>query len=133
MRKIILLFLIFNGLSSFADEELDALIETQKLLRDSARVQSEALQTPQAKRADRKASITALGKPELKQEIYNISSDLMSWLEQAAKGDPAKMQELMIEANKNPKAFYDRIPAAERTKIKALAEKIEQSRKKKSP
>lgn len=115
---------------AIADEASDALMETQSLLRDPVRVQNEALITQDAQNADRNASIVTLGKPELKQDLYNISADLMSWIVEATQGDPAKMQQFVKDAAANPRAFYEKMPASERTKIKSLSEKIDSSRTK---
>ncbi len=131
MKKITLLLVaIISSLSLYADEEIDPLLATQNLLRDLARVQKEALTTPEAKSADFNASIITLGNAQNKQELYNISADLMSWLVETTKGDPAKMAELMAEAQKNPRAFYERIPSAAKAKIKALSGAIDSSRSK---
>ena len=130
MKMCLLLLLVINCQSLFAVELADPLIETQKILRDSERVQQEALVTPAAKIADKNASITGLGKPENKQEIYNIAADLMPMLVEMSSGDPAKMQELIAEAYKNPKAFYDKMPITQRDKIKLLSETIDSTRTK---
>lgn len=129
MKKTFIIGLVFFGLCANADEVTQALSETQNLLRDPSRIKNEALNTPEAQTADRNASIVTLGKPELKQELYNISADLMSWIVEASQGDPAKMQQMMSDALSNPKSLYDRMPASERSRVKALSEKIEGSRK----
>lgn len=132
MIKLILVLSFFSCSSLYASDDTDlmATTETQKLLQDAARVQKEALKTPEAKAADKNASITARGNPQYKQEMYNISSDLMPWLVEISKGDPAKMTELMVEAQKDPAAFYQKMPAAVQAKIKALSGAIDSSRKK---
>lgn len=136
MNKYILPLISFAGVfvGLFASEVLmaqtTALEQTQNLLRDTNQVQKEALDTPAAKEADRNASITTLGDPELKQGLYDISADLLPWLTEAAAGDSEKMSELLAEASKNPAAFYDKIPSAQRAKIKALSETIDSRRNK---
>ncbi|MEK6626983.1 MAG: hypothetical protein AABY53_00015 [Bdellovibrionota bacterium] len=136
MIKLILVLTFFSCYSLYANDDINskALAETQKLLKNPARVQKEALDTPEAKAVDKNASITARGNPQYKQEMYNISADLMPWLVEISKGDPAKMAEIMAEAQSNPAAFYQRMPAAMRAKIKSLSGAIDSDRNKnKSP
>lgn len=109
------------------DADLRALTETQNLLRNP-QLRQQALTTPQAREADRNAAITGLGNSDYQQEIYNLSAELMPWLVEQSKGDPAKMAELMQEFQKNPRAFFNRVPAAQRARISALADKIEKAR-----
>lgn len=99
------------------------------MLRDSGRMQQEAAKTPEGRKADQDASVVTLGKPELKQELLNISADLMDWITKSANGDPEKMQQLMQDALDSPKAFMEKMPASERARVKGLSEKIEGARK----
>lgn len=118
-----------------ADEDYNTLLETQNFLRSPERMQSEAASNPKAADADRVATITTLGKPELKQDLMNISADLMGWIVQSSNGDTAKMEQMLSEAMANPRVFLDKMPSSEREKIRALSGKIEAGRPapKKSP
>lgn len=120
--------MLFCSHFAAADEVSGALRETQNILRDPVRLQNEALTTPGAQAADRNASAVTLGKPELKQDLMGISADLMTWIVDSAQGDPDKMQMLVTEAMDSPAAFLQRMPSAERQKIKNLSEKIESSK-----
>lgn len=126
MLKITLITILLFCQSSLAqDPEIDALLETQKLMRDPKRLQKEALTNKNAIKADEMAQLMTLNNPELKKELYGISAELLPWVVQLSGGDPVKMQELLLESQKNPTAFYKRIPATAREKIKSLANKIE--------
>lgn len=130
MNKIILILSLFAFLDLYADDQKSPLIETQNFLKDPEQVKQETQTNNKARAADKVAEITALGQKEHKQEIYNISADLMPWLEEQTKGDVTKMQALILEAQKNPEAFYSRLPASEKAKIKALSEAIDSNRTK---
>ena len=134
MIKFIIFVIFFSYLELYANENESALIETQNFLRNSEQVKNETLKNPNAKKADQIAEITSLGKKEFKQDIYNISADLLPWLVEQTNGDPDKMNALIMEAQKNPEAFYARIPASQKAQIKSLSEAIESNRtKKKKP
>ena len=133
--KLILFLSLILSLTSFniyAQDDSASLAQVQALLNDPA-LRQQALITPEARSADRNAEITALGQAGKKQEIYSIAAELMPWLIQETNGDMTKINTLMLEYQKNPQAFYNRIPAAQREKIKSLAGQIEQSRSGKKP
>lgn len=125
---LIVLLLLVGYNMSLAEGDLDPLQQTRNLLTDPKQ-REQALDTPAAKEADRNAEVTALGKSEYKQEMYGISSDLMPWLVEMSKGDASKMSELIQEAQKNPQAFYERMPPEVRAKIKSLSQSIDSSKK----
>ena len=130
MKNFFLFSLVFCSSYAIADEVAEALRDTQSLLRDASRVQEVAGKTPEGRKADQDASVVTLGKPEHKQELFNISADLMGWITEAAKGDPDKMQQLMQDAIDSPRSFLEKMPASERAKVKGLSEKIEGARQK---
>lgn len=130
MKFFFIFSLVFCSAYANADEDLKALNDTQSLLRDSGRMQEEAGKTAEGRKADQAATVVTLGRPELKQELLNISADLMSWISEASKGDPEKMQQLLQEAMSSPKNFLEKMPANERARIKGLSENIERARAK---
>jgi hypothetical protein len=131
MKSILFFSLLFCFQNSLAQNiEDEALIKTQSLLKNASERSVEIIKSPDAVNADRNAEVTALGNPAFKQEMYNISSDLLPWLVGLTQGDVSKMSDLLLEAQKNPQAFYERFPAAEKEKIKALSEAIESNRNK---
>ena len=132
MKTFLIFILVFCSAYANADEDLKALTDTQALLRDQGRMQEEAGKTTDGRKADQAATVVTLGKPELKQDLLNISADLMAWITEASKGDPEKMQQFLQEALTNPKNFLEKMPANERARIKGLSEKIEGARSKNS-
>ena len=136
MTKIIFIVCLILGYSLFAEEQainFDALLNTQNLLKDPKLVESQALSSPEAKKADQAAGYATMGNPSFKKEIYNITSDLLPWLIEKTQGDPSKMIEILSEAQRNPaslKALYESMPATERVKIKMLSNQLEESRTK---
>ena len=132
MMCLSVLFLAFN-VCAFEDEaNTEALQQTQNLLRNSEARKS-AISTDSAKAADKNAEITALGDPAAKSEVYNIAADLMPWLVEQSQGDVSKMMQLIQEAQKNPKAFLQRMPVSERQKIKNLSGFIERKKESRQP
>lgn len=130
MKQLYLLplFVFLNVLPALAqDPDVDALVKTQNVLRNAAERQK-ALGTDAARAADRNADITALGNSANKEEIYSIAADLMPWLLEQSQGDPAKMSQLMQQFQQNPRAFFDRVPASQRARISALADRLERER-----
>lgn len=135
MNKMLLLSALFLSVSAFSFEDevyTNALQQTQNLLKNSE-ARKGALNTAPAKAADKTAEITALGDPAAKSEVYNIAADLMPWLVEQSQGDVTKMMQLIQEAQKNPQAFLQRMPAAERQKIKNLSGFIERKKDSRQP
>ncbi|AGH95807.1 hypothetical protein [Pseudobdellovibrio exovorus] len=122
------------GLSPFhvlAQEPLNQqaiVAEAQQSLVDPQKRQ-EALNTPEARSADRQVEITALGDNSKKQEMYSLAAALLPWLAQQAAGDPNKMAEIMQKFQSDPQSFFNSIPEEQRNKIRALASEIEAQQK----
>lgn len=49
----------------------------------------------------------------------------MENLSKEANGDPEKMQQMLLEAQKNPEAFYKKMSPEQRAQIQGLVKKIE--------
>lgn len=125
------LILSFFSLHVFAQEPLNqqAIVgEAQQSLVDPQKRQ-EALNTPEARSADRQVEITALGDNSKKQEMYSLAAALLPWLAQQAAGDPNKMAEIMQKFQSDPQSFFNSIPEEQRNKIRALASEIEAQQK----
>jgi hypothetical protein len=66
------------------------------------------------------------GNTKNKEELYGIASEVMEALAVEAKGDHEKMQNLLSEAQANPKAFYEKyFNGAQKARLKNLASDIE--------
>lgn len=135
-KKYFLFFValfIFMNEKAFAETDLDAAVsEAQALLKNENQRNELIKNNPKAQQADSFALQAVGGKTELKNEIYNISSDIFAVIEKQAQGNPEKMQELLLKALQNPSAFLKDLPAAEKAKIKDLAQKVEASKTKAS-
>lgn len=131
-RVSVFAFLAFISFSkSYADEVTgDALQQTQDCLRAG---NCETMNTNQGKAADQKALEAVGGDQAKKQELYNISADIMPWLTEQSKGDPGKMQEILLKAQTDPEGFYNSLPADVKSKISSTASSVEASRKPASP
>lgn len=120
MRNL-LPFLLFLACSAHSQ----ALKQTQDLLKDPTARQKAIDKDPKAKDVDDKVSALA-GSSENKEEIYGLAMQLMEKLVADTNGDPQKMQALMTEAQKDPKAFYEKyFDAQQQAKTRGLANKIE--------
>lgn len=107
-----------------------AVRHTQEVLTNTTMRES-ALDTTKAKTADQNVEITSMGNQAIKNDIYGISSDLMPWLADIGGGDSSAMQKILMEAQSNPEAlakFYERMPANQREKVKAVSQQIESLR-----
>ena len=127
MRKIIAI-LILSHLSAHA--ELDqhsqkGLNDTKALLKDPIERQKAVNADPQAKEVDAKVNALA-GNEKNKEEIYDLATRLMEKITLESNGDAAKMQALLMEAQKNPQAFYDKMfSKEEKARVRGVAEKVE--------
>ncbi len=132
MRSIVfsiaLLLTNFLYAQSILDENNSAAItQTQQILINATQREA-ALDTEKARTVDQNVTITSMGNQNLKNDIYGVSSELMPWLSDIGKGDAGSMQKLLQEAQSNPQAienFYNRMPAAQKEKVKAISKQIE--------
>jgi hypothetical protein len=126
-----LVYISLVSLSAFADLDKDqrqGLKDTQELLRSPKDRAAAIAKDPKAKDIDDKAGALA-GTPENKDEMYDIAAQLVEKIALQANGDPNKMQQLMIEAQKDPKAFYDKyFDDTQKAKVRGLANKIESNK-----
>lgn len=108
----------------YADDLTSALQQTQDCLRNQncAAASSEA-----GKAADRKLLETVGGNARDKQELYNMSADVMAVLFQQSGGDPAKMQVLLQKAQTDPENFLNSLPPDMKAKIGNIASEIEKN------
>jgi hypothetical protein len=120
MAKIILsVSLLLVGLSAhsvYADEHSSSALEqTMNCLQTQT---CESGRTSAGQAADQKALEAVGGSAAGKQELYNISADIMPFLVTQTNGDPAKMAEIVQKAQSNPEAFFNALPADIQAKIK---------------
>ena len=128
--SILFLFLVLLSPISHAQIDQEALIETQKVLRSPSERQEVISRDQKAQQADQFASQAVGGDPALKNDVYNLSADILNHVMKVSGGDPAKAQALLLKAMKDPKQFMNSLPAAEQDKVREIANSVE---KKKNP
>jgi ABC-type uncharacterized transport system YnjBCD substrate-binding protein len=126
--KTLLLLSLFVGVHVQAegldDASKDALSQTQTLLKTPAARQKYIDSDPAAKAAD--AKLDALTGPgQDKEAIYNLSGDIFGKLVEKANGDPAKIKEILKNADANPEAFMSSLTPDQQNKIRDIAGKLQ--------
>jgi hypothetical protein len=120
-----LLLMLLIGLSwqnTYATDELSmALQQTQECLKKQ---NCDSTLSTAGQAADQKALNAVGGNAANKQELYNLSAEIMPLLVQQTGGDPEKMQALIQKALADPEAFFNSLPADTRAQIKNLANTI---------
>lgn len=128
--SILFLLLITFSQPSFSQLDQNALNEAQQVLRSPGERQEVISRDKKAQQADQLATQAVGGDPALKNEMYNVSADILNHVMKASGGDPEKAQALLMKAMKDPKQFMNSLPAAEQDKIREIANSVE---KKKNP
>ncbi len=131
MKSIFIALFIFGLSQAYAEEGINvqALTQTQELLKDPKQ-RKEALDTPQAKQAAETVTTLSMGRPEIENQIFGISADLMTWVMEMSKSDPDFFAKLK-QNSQDPafvKKFLEKVPAAQREQIRNLASQIESVR-----
>jgi len=108
----------------YADDLTSALQKTEECLR---RQNCDAATTDAGKEAGRKALAAVGGSVRDKQELYNMSADIMPILFQQAGGDPAKMQALLLKAQTDPESFLNSLSPELKAKIRNIAIEVEKN------
>lgn len=101
-----------------ADDASLALQETQDCLRKQ---NCGPATTDAGKAADRKVLDALGGDANKKQELYDISADILPILVQQADGDPTKMQAILEKAQNKPEEFLKLLPLELQNRIKIAA------------
>jgi hypothetical protein len=124
----VLVYISLLSISAFADLDKDqrqGIQDTQHLLKTPAARAKAIAHDPKAKEIDDKAGALA-GSAQNKDEMYDLAAQLVEKVAAQANGDPEKMQQLMMEAQKDPKAFYEKFfDDKQKAKVRGLANKIE--------
>ena len=130
--KILCLIVVQNlAVAQMEKPHEQALQETKTMLR-SPEQRKQAIQNDHtALEIDSKVEALA-GSPDNKEEIYDVAADVFQTISTKAKGDPEKMQQMLLEAQSNPQAFYRKyFNSEQKARVRGLAGKIE--RQKASP
>ena len=114
-----------NAQSTLDPSAEEALKKTMELLNNTS-LRQEALDNPNAKRADKAVSTVSGGDPAVRNDIYALSSIIFEKITKESGGDTSKMNQLMLEAQRNPASFAEKyFPAGspEAAKLSELAGK----------
>ncbi|MBP6300285.1 MAG: hypothetical protein KA365_07730 [Arenimonas sp.] len=121
------IFLILIGLfchNANATNELSiALQQTQECLKKQ---NCDSAKSSAGQAADQKALDAVGGNAANKQELYNLSAEILPILVQQTSGDPEKMQALIQKALTDPEAFFNSLPADTQAQIKNLANTVDE-------
>lgn len=130
MKKIFNVFgFLFLSVFSFnvSNAQQEAMKKTQDCLRNQT---CETFKSAEGQKAEKKALESVNGDENRKQELFNISAEMMPILaEQAGGDDPSKMQEILMKAQQNPEEFFNSLPPHIRKQIQDMARKVEAERK----
>jgi hypothetical protein len=111
--------------SKLPSAEREGLQKTQDFLRNKHDRDSFIKGDQKATDVDRKVEALTGGGAD-KEQIYDIAAKVMEKIAIETNGNPELMQKLMLEAEKDPQAFYNRYFSAEAKKqTRGLAESIE--------
>lgn len=133
MSKFLLLLLSISFMATtvtFADDGDDAAVkEAQDLMRSESQRAEVIKQNPKAQQADAFALQAVGGDQGLKNQVYDVSADIMSTVKDLGGGDTIKMNELLQKALKDPGAFLKSLPADQQAKIRGIANQVESNKK----
>lgn len=114
---------------SFADDDIDpALKDVQELLRTESKRNEVIKDNPKAQQADAFALQAVGGDKNLKNDVYDVSADIMATVQKLSGGDTAKMQQMLQKALQNPGEFLKSLPADQQAKIRGIATQVEKNK-----
>lgn len=128
-KKIYLVVVcMFVGSYSFAElksDDADSLQKTQNLLKDKAAREAFIKENPEAQQHVNQ--MNSLGMSANQQnEIYGVSSEIFAQLIKENNGDSVAVSKMLLEAQKNPEAFYKSLSPESQAKIKAMGFQLEE-------
>lgn len=119
--------------SNLPAAEQEGLRKTQDFLRNKSERNTYIKDSKKAKDVDSKVDALTGGGAD-KEQIYDIAAKVMEKITIEANGNPELMQKLMMEAEKDPQAFYNKYFSADaKQQTRSLAESIEKKQGKVSP
>lgn len=130
--KVLTLVVALNFVTTphaFAIEDVDpAIQEVQELLRSQSKREEVIKASAKAQQADQFALQAVGGNQNLKNEVYDVSADVMATVQKLSGGDPAKMNALLQKALQNPGEFLKSLPLDQQTKIRDIAAQTEKQK-----
>jgi len=131
MKKLLFFSLnvvVFPLFAQMGEVNEKALQQTQEVLEDHQKRQEAMHSSEGAKKADEGLNSIARDQAD-KDAIYRISSQVMKTITEQSKGDEIEMQKIMLEAQKDPKAFYEKFMTDEqKNQVRGLSSEIEKSK-----
>jgi PHD/YefM family antitoxin component YafN of YafNO toxin-antitoxin module len=121
-RRFLLVLFSLRALSAFAQDS--ALKETQDLLRDPNAVAAYAKDNPQAAAALQGAQYLTRN-PETQASLMDLAAEAFETIMVENNNNPEAVQQALAEYKKNPAALLEKMPEAQRAKVRAIANKID--------
>lgn len=124
--------LIIIGVSFFsfkAHAELDkynqdALNKTQEMLRNKSQRDAVIKNTPQAQEYIQKMNQMGMNGSQ-QDKTFDITADIFGTLVKDSNGDASAMQKLLLNAQKDPQAFYNSLSPEQKKMIQSLGLEME--------
>lgn len=129
MSKFLVLLLAASFMTTtvtFAgDAEDGPLKDAQELMRSESKRAEVIKNDSKAQQADSFALQAVGGDQGLKNQVYDVSADIMATVKEAAGGDSAKMMQMLQKAMQNPGEFLKSLPPDQQAKIRGIANQVE--------
>jgi hypothetical protein len=127
MKYILLFVLMFGYLVSaqVPQEQQQPVQQTQELLKNKGARDAAIKGNAKAEAADSYVKQLTGGSTAVSQDVYELATEIFTWMADRAKGDPEKMQKEIEEFSSNPNAFAASWPADKQAKLKELAQKLD--------
>lgn len=134
MKALIAIVILITTVIAFSEAPPDpkvlkeALGQTQALLNDPAQRGEVIKNDPKAAAADAQLQ-NLMSSPALTNESYALAGEILEILMSNNAGDPDAMQRALEAGQRDPAAFLQSLPEAQRRKIQEIAKKIEAGKK----
>lgn len=109
-----------------------ALLQTQQLLQNSDQRDKAVSENPMAQTVDGQVKALA-GNPQVTDEIYKLSGQILEDLVKETGGDPVKMMQIMSQAQSDPKALSGHLNDKDKAALRDIASQIEAAPTMKQP
>lgn len=135
--KVVAVTLLIStiSLSTFAKSETDdqeALKRVQEILKDKTKREAVIQKSPDAQAYIQK--MNEMGMTSAQQEkSFNIGSDIFTQLLKENNNDAAIVQKILLNAQKDPEAFYNSLSPANKRLIQGLSGEVEANKSSKTP
>lgn len=127
-HDFIMLFMLVSSMISISFAEDLALKQTQLLLNDRGQLNQIFKNDSKARDADEFALKAVDGNEQDRNQLYQISSQILDQLAKESNQDPTKMQEQLLKAAQNPDQFYKSLPYEIQNNVKNVADRVEKRR-----